>query len=143
MEGRRRLGDLLAGSAGALLAHGLNHLPLARYYLQRLGETASFFRLGGEALTEINLFRVLDLGPSAPGVLDWCRASPPIRTRVLRLLFGRYETIASRSLSSEPLGLQSTAAPLAAGGNDASPPDVNEIESVRLDCKMLSVRVTT
>src|SRR5439155_1233188 len=37
MEWRRRLGDLLARPAAELLAHGLDHLPLARHYLQGLG----------------------------------------------------------------------------------------------------------
>ena len=38
MEGRRRLADLLAVPAGELLAHGLDHLPLAWHHLQRLGD---------------------------------------------------------------------------------------------------------
>jgi hypothetical protein len=38
MEGRRRLCDLLAFAAGEFLAHGLDHLPLARNHLQRLGD---------------------------------------------------------------------------------------------------------
>jgi hypothetical protein len=37
MPRRRRLGDCLAGAAGELLAHVLDHLPLARDELQRLG----------------------------------------------------------------------------------------------------------
>ena len=37
MRGRRRLADRLAGPAGELLAHMLDHLPLARNELQRLG----------------------------------------------------------------------------------------------------------
>ena len=37
MRGRRRLGDRLAGPAGELLPHVLDHLPLARHQLQRLG----------------------------------------------------------------------------------------------------------
>ena len=37
MRRRRRLGDRLAGPAGELLAHVLDHLPLARHQLQRLG----------------------------------------------------------------------------------------------------------
>jgi len=38
MERRRRLGDLLAVAAGKLLAHRLDHLPLARDDLQCLGD---------------------------------------------------------------------------------------------------------
>ena len=38
MERRRRLADLLAVPAGELLAHVLDHLPLARDHLQRLGD---------------------------------------------------------------------------------------------------------
>ena len=38
MRGRRRLGDRLAGAAGELLAHVLDHLPLPRHELQRLGD---------------------------------------------------------------------------------------------------------
>jgi transposase len=38
MEGRRWLRDRLAVSAGELLAHRLDHLPLARNLLQRLGD---------------------------------------------------------------------------------------------------------
>jgi len=38
MEGRRRLGDPLAGPAGELLPNRLDHLPLARHHLQRLGD---------------------------------------------------------------------------------------------------------
>ena len=37
MRGRRRLGDLLAAPARVLLAHMLDHLPLPRHQLQRLG----------------------------------------------------------------------------------------------------------
>ncbi len=37
MGGRRRLGDRFAGPAGELLADVLDHLPLARNELQRLG----------------------------------------------------------------------------------------------------------
>lgn len=36
MERRRRLADLLAITAGELLQHCLDHLPLARYHFQRL-----------------------------------------------------------------------------------------------------------
>ena len=38
VEGRRRLGDALAVAAGELLPHGLDHLPLPRDHLQRLGD---------------------------------------------------------------------------------------------------------
>jgi len=38
MERRRRLGDLLARPAGELLTNGLDHFPLARHHLQRLGD---------------------------------------------------------------------------------------------------------
>ena len=38
MERRRRLADLLAGAAGELFAHGLDHFPLPRHDLQRLGD---------------------------------------------------------------------------------------------------------
>ena len=38
MERRRRLADLLAVPAGELLADMLDHLPLARDHLQRLGD---------------------------------------------------------------------------------------------------------
>ena len=38
VEGRRRLGDRLAGAAGKLLPHGLDHLPLPRHHFQRLGD---------------------------------------------------------------------------------------------------------
>src|SRR6516225_1247898 len=38
VERRRRLRDRLAVPAGELLAHRLDHLPLARDYLQRLGD---------------------------------------------------------------------------------------------------------
>jgi hypothetical protein len=38
MEGRRWLADLLAVPARHLLAHVLDHLPLARDHLQRLGD---------------------------------------------------------------------------------------------------------
>src|SRR6185312_5777934 len=37
MRGGRRLGDRFAGPADELLAHVLDHLPLARNELQRLG----------------------------------------------------------------------------------------------------------
>ena len=37
MRGRRRLADRFAGPAGELLAHVLDHLPLPRNELQRLG----------------------------------------------------------------------------------------------------------
>jgi hypothetical protein len=43
VERRRRLGDLLAGPAGELLAHGLDHLPLPRHALQRLGDRLAEF----------------------------------------------------------------------------------------------------
>lgn len=38
MERRRRLSDGLTGTAGELLPHRLDHLPLARDDLQRLGD---------------------------------------------------------------------------------------------------------
>jgi hypothetical protein len=38
MRGRRRLGDALAGAAGELLAHVLDHLPLPRDEFQHLGQ---------------------------------------------------------------------------------------------------------
>ena len=38
MERRRRLADRLAVAAGELLAHVLDHLPLPRDHLQRLGD---------------------------------------------------------------------------------------------------------
>jgi hypothetical protein len=38
VERRRRLGDLLARPAAELLAHGLDHLPLARHHLQGFGD---------------------------------------------------------------------------------------------------------
>ncbi len=38
MERRWRLGDLLTGSARELLPHSLNHLPLSRHDLKRLGD---------------------------------------------------------------------------------------------------------
>ncbi|AMK24185.1 hypothetical protein K426_16265 [Sphingobium sp. TKS] len=38
VERRRRLGDLLTIPAGELLPHGLNHLPLSRHDLKRLGD---------------------------------------------------------------------------------------------------------
>ena len=38
MERRRRLGDRLAAPASELLAHRLDHLPLTRHHLQRLGD---------------------------------------------------------------------------------------------------------
>jgi hypothetical protein len=44
VERRRRLGDLLAGAAGELFAHGLDHLPLPRHHLQRLGDRLAEFR---------------------------------------------------------------------------------------------------
>ena len=44
MERRRRLGDRLAGPAGELLAHGLDHLPLPRNHLQRLGDVFAKLR---------------------------------------------------------------------------------------------------
>ena len=43
MERRRRLGDLLARPAAELLAHGLDHLPLARHHLQGLGDVLAQF----------------------------------------------------------------------------------------------------
>ena len=41
---RRRLGELLALAAGELLAHRLNHLPLARNHLQRLRHVLAHLR---------------------------------------------------------------------------------------------------
>jgi len=38
VERRWRLGDRLAGPARELLAHGLDHLPLSRNHLERLGD---------------------------------------------------------------------------------------------------------
>ena len=44
MEGRRRLRDRLALPARELLAHRLDHLPLARDHLQRLGDVLAELR---------------------------------------------------------------------------------------------------
>ena len=41
---RRRLGELLAVTAGELLAYRLNHLPTARNHLQRLGHVLAHLR---------------------------------------------------------------------------------------------------
>ena len=43
MERGRRLADLLAGPAGELLTHGLDHLPAPRDHLQRLGDIFAHF----------------------------------------------------------------------------------------------------
>ena len=47
MERRRRLGDRLAVPARELLAHRLDHLPLARDHLQRLGDVLAKLRQPG------------------------------------------------------------------------------------------------
>jgi hypothetical protein len=44
MEGRGRLADLLAIAAGELLAHMLDHLPLPRNHLERLGDVLAELR---------------------------------------------------------------------------------------------------
>jgi hypothetical protein len=44
MEGCRRLRDLLAVTARELLSNRLNHLPLARDHLQRLGDVLAQLR---------------------------------------------------------------------------------------------------
>ena len=44
VERRRRLGDRLAGPARELLTHGLDHLPLPRNHLQRLGDVFAKLR---------------------------------------------------------------------------------------------------
>ena len=49
MRRRRRLGDRLAGAAGELLAHVLDHLPLARDQLQRLGHVLAQLVQGAAA----------------------------------------------------------------------------------------------
>lgn len=49
MEGRWRLGDLLAFAAGELLPHGLNDLPLTRDDLQGLGDILAELRQLGRA----------------------------------------------------------------------------------------------
>ena len=49
MRGRRRLGDGLAGPAGELLPHVLDHLPLARHDLQRLGHVLADLAQGAAA----------------------------------------------------------------------------------------------
>ena len=46
---RRRLGDLLAAPARELLAHVLDHLPLARHQLQRLGHVLAQLVQGAAA----------------------------------------------------------------------------------------------
>ena len=51
MEGRRRLADLLARSAGKLLADVLNHFPLTRDDLERLGDVFAKLRKPGRAAT--------------------------------------------------------------------------------------------
>ncbi len=48
VERRRRLGNRFARSAGEPLPHGLDHLPLARDHLQRLGDVLA--ELGQPAL---------------------------------------------------------------------------------------------
>ncbi len=76
MERRRRLGDLLARPAGELLAHGLDHLPLARHHLQRLGdvlaelgEPAAAARAGGRAGNHDALARQMRREGRATGFL--------------------------------------------------------------------------
>jgi len=43
VKGCRRLGDLLAGPAGELLAHGLDHFPLPRHDFEGLGNVLAEF----------------------------------------------------------------------------------------------------
>ena len=49
MERRRRLGDRLTCPAGELLAHRLDHLPLPRNHLQRLGDVLAKLRQLGRS----------------------------------------------------------------------------------------------
>ena len=49
MRGRRRLRDRFAGPAGELLAHVLDHFPLARDELQRLGHVLAELAQGRPA----------------------------------------------------------------------------------------------
>ena len=60
MRGRRRLGDRLAGAAGELLAHVLDHLPLARNELQRLGHVLADLAQGAAAAARAGQGRRID-----------------------------------------------------------------------------------
>src|SRR5438477_6824227 len=80
MEGCRRLADLLAVAAGKLLAHMLDHLPLPRDHLQRLGDILA-------QLAQ----------PSAAATLAGCRSG--FDHPLARQMFG--ERLARRSLANE------------------------------------------
>ena len=77
VERRRRLADLLAVPAGHLLAHVLDHLPLARDHLQRLGDRlaelpqarATAARAGGRSRDDDTLARQMRWERLARGTL--------------------------------------------------------------------------
>ncbi len=60
VEGRGRLGDRLAVPAGELLADVLDHLPLARDHLQRLGDVLAQLGQASAAATAAGRRRRLD-----------------------------------------------------------------------------------
>jgi hypothetical protein len=83
MKGRWRLSDLLAVTAGELLANGLDHLPLTRRRLQRLchvlaefAQTAAatagarLWRFNQHALAREMLGKRIPLGPLAREAAD-------------------------------------------------------------------------
>ena len=94
MERRRRLGDRLAGPAGELLAHGLDHLPLPRNNFQRLGDVFAKLRQPVRAATRA-IGRCRDHDALARQVLGKRLARRPLALERLdglrssRCLFGR------------------------------------------------------
>jgi hypothetical protein len=68
MEGRRCLADLLAHPTGKLLAHVLNHFPLTRNDLDRLGDVFAELRKPGRA---------------AAGAGSWARHDDPLARQMI------------------------------------------------------------
>jgi hypothetical protein len=117
---RRRLRDLLAAAAGELLAHVLDHLPLPRNHLQRLGDILAELVQGAAAAgagcrgTDKRRARAADTQAvdDAPAscarsssTRSWCarlRAVPPPRPRgarrslTLRSAHSRYHQFVTR-----------------------------------------------
>ncbi len=142
MEGRRRLRDLLAVAAGELLSDGLDHLPLARDNLERLGDILAHLRNASRSATRAGARR-LDHHPLARQVFrerlaGWLAPHESAHIRCLGGLLGADRLLGCSGLEFLELQLHLVDQPGAAFGGLSIllPPQLGDLEAERLDQRL-------
>ena len=124
MEGRGRLGDRLAGAAGELLPHVLDHLPGTRHQLQRLGDVLA--ELGQASRATAGAGRGTGTRTRSRGRCSGSGRRGPDRRRELRgavpasAAFSAASSSSATLVSSSSSSFQATSGtdPFASGGTD-------------------------